>query len=229
MTFPSSFRLHALSRTLSLAAALFSFAGAAQAQYLWLQREGPFVEARMGELGKSSQPLADLVAPRAFLADGKDLPLTTEAERLAITVPAESAAPAAPAAPAVNGDLRVVASRVDSASGAPVLMHYQARFGRTEIKAVNDLELVPTEPNGNTFKLVWKGNTVPASQVNVDTSEGWRRVLKPAKDGTVTLGTPFPGLYLLEVTARVNGAVTVDGKKYEDVRHTATLSFEVPR
>lgn len=217
MTFPSSFLLHALSRTLSLAAALFSIAGVAQAQSLWLQREGPVVEARMGELGKSSQPLAGLLAPRAFLADGKDLPLTVEAERLAITVPA------------VNGDLRVVASRVDNTSGAPALIHYQARFGRAEARAVNDLELVPTEPNGNTFKLVWKGNTVPASQVNVDTSEGWRRVLKPAKDGTVTLGTPFPGLYLLEVTARVNGAVTVDGKKYEDVRHTATLSFEVPR
>ena len=88
---------------------------------------------------------------------------------------------------------------------------------------------MPTEPNGNTFKLVWKGNTVAASQVNVDTAEGWRRVLKPAKDGTVTLTTPFPGLYVLEVTARVNGAVTVDGKKYEEVRHTATLSFDVPR
>lgn len=220
MTFPFSFRLQALSRTLSFAAALFSIAGAAQAQYIWLQREGPVVEARMGELGKSSQPLAGLLAPRAFLADGKDLPLTVEAERLAIAVPA---------APPATADLRVVTSRIDNTSGTPALIHYQARFGRTETKAVNDLELVPTEPNGNTFKLVWKGNTVPASQVNVDTSEGWRRVLKPAKDGTVTLGTPFPGLYLLEVTARVNGAVTVDGKKYEDVRHTATLSFEVPR
>lgn len=220
MTFLSSFRLHPLSRAPWLAAALCSIAGAAQAQYLWLQREGPVVEARMGGLHEGSEPLAGLVAPRAFLADGKDLPLTAEAERLAITVPA---------APSANADLRVVTSRVDSASGAPVLHHYQARLGRTETKAVNDLELVPTEPHGNTFKLVWKGNTVAASQVNVDTADGWRRVLKPARDGSVTLGTPFPGLYLLEVTARVNGAVTADGKRYEDVRHTATLSFEVPR
>lgn len=217
MTFLSSFRLCSLTRSLSLAAALVSLAGASQAQYLWLQREGPVVEARMGDLAKGGQPLAGLLAPRAFLADGKDLPLAAEAERLAIS------------APATPADLRVVTSRVDGASGTPVLNYYQAKFGRAETKAVNDLELVPTEPNGNTFKLVWKGNTVAASQVNVDTSEGWRRVLKPSKDGTVTLGTPFPGLYLLEVTARVNGAVTVDGKKYEDVRHTATLSFEVAR
>ena len=69
-----------------------------------------------------------------------------------------------------------------------------------------------------------------ASQVNVETSEGWRRVLTPAKDGTVSFVPSFPGLYVLEVSARVNnGSVTLDGRKYTDVRHTATLSFEVAR
>jgi hypothetical protein len=34
---------------------------------------------------------------------------------------------------------------------------------------------------------------------------------------------------VLEVTARVNGAVTVDGKQYDEVRHTATSSFDVAR
>jgi hypothetical protein len=34
---------------------------------------------------------------------------------------------------------------------------------------------------------------------------------------------------VLEVTARVNGAVTVDGKQYAEVRHTATSSFDVAR
>ncbi|QNK69174.1 hypothetical protein [Variovorax sp. PAMC26660] len=206
----SSFRI----RSISLAAALLATAGAAQADYLWLSRDGAAAAARVGELDKTPQPAASVTAPRAFLADGKDLPLTVEADRVRI-----------PGA-AAGTDLRAVASRV---TGENTLTQYQARWGRTETKAVNDLELVPTEPNGNTFKLVWKGNTVAASQVNVDTAEGWRRVLKPAKDGTVTLTTPFPGLYVLEVTARVNGAVTVDGKKYEEVRHTATLSFDVPR
>lgn len=217
MNFLSSFRFRSMAQSLSLAGVLLSLAGASQAQYLWLQREGRVVEARMGELGKSSQPLAGLLVPRAFLADGKDLPLTVEAVRLAVTVPDTPA------------DLRVVTSRVDATSATPVLYYYQAKFGRVETQAVNDLELVPTEPGGNTFKLVWKGNAVAVSQVNVDTSAGWRRVLKPSKDGTITLDTPFPGMYLLEVTARVNGVVTVDGMKYEDVRHIATLSFEVTR
>ncbi|RQO39711.1 hypothetical protein DBV14_30710 [Variovorax sp. KBW07] len=207
-----SFRI----RSLSAVIALLATAGTAQADYLWLSRDGAAATAtaRVGELEKTPQPVASVSAPRAFLADGKDLPLTVETDRVLIPVAA------------AGTDLRAVASRV---TGESTLVQYQARWGRTETKAVNDLELVPTEPNGNTFKLVWKGNTVAASQVNVDTAEGWRRVLKPAKDGTVTLATPFPGLYVLEVSARVNGAVTVGGKKYEEVRHTATLSFEVPR
>ena len=200
-------------RSLSLAASLVAAAGAAHAEYLWLQRDGATAEARFGEVGRPAQPVAALAAPRVFLADGKDLPLTAEAERVVVVVPA-------------GADLRAAARRVGD-DGA--LHLYQARWDRAETKAVNDLELVPTAPNGNTFKLVWKGNTVAATQVNVDTSEGWRRVLRPAADGTITLPTPFPGLYVLEVTAKVNGAATVDGKKYEDVRHTATLSFEVPR
>ncbi|MFC7298286.1 hypothetical protein [Herminiimonas aquatilis] len=184
----------------------------AHAEYVWLEREvNGATSAYIGELDGTRLAPTAIIAPRAYLADGKDLPLTTEAERLVI-------------GSAVKGDVRLVASRVGEKG---ILNYYQAKNGRSEIKAVNDLELVPTEANGNTFKLVWKGNTVAASQVNVDTSEGWRRVLKPAKDGTVTLVTPFPGRYLLEVTARINGSVTIDGKKYEDVRHTATLTFEV--
>lgn len=184
----------------------------AHAEYVWLERDASGVaSAYMGEMDGARVAPAAITAPRAYLADDKDLPLTTESERLLI-------------GGVVNGDIRLVASRVDDKG---VLNYYQAKSGRSELKALNDLELVPTEVNGNTFRLVWKGNTVAASQVNVETSEGWRRVLKPAKDGTVTLTTPFSGRYLLEVTARINGSVTVAGKKYDDVRHTATLTFEV--
>lgn len=203
---PSRFAAFAATAVMAAAAC-----GAAQADYIWIERDAAAAHAHVGELGGTRQPATSVASPRAFLADGKDLPLTVESD--AFTVPAAS-----------SGDLRLVANRV---SDGGTLTYYQARFGRAGTQAVNDLELVPTTPEGNTFRLMWKGNAVAASQVNVETSEGWRRVLKPAKDGTVSMGTPFPGLYVLEVTARVNGAVTVDGKKYEDVRHTATLSFEV--
>lgn len=182
-----------------------------RADYVWLEPGQAGTRAFVGMHEANIQTdVAALNSSRAFVADGKELLLQKEKNHFLIA-PAE-------------GDVRLTAQVV---SQGEVLNFYQAKLGRSETKAVNDLELIPTEPNGNVFKLVWKGNAVAASQVNVSTSEGWLRSLKPAEDGTVTLKTPFPGLYVLEVAARVNGSATYQGKKYEDVRHTATLSFEV--
>lgn len=206
-----SFRL---AVALGVMALCLMLAAPASADYVWLQRDAAgSVTGRLGEVGKPPLPADGLAAPRAFLADGKTLPLVIETDRMVVSSQPE-------------GDLRLVASR-SRAEG--VLNVFQAKAGRTETEAVNDLELVPIEANGNRFKLMWKGTAVAASKVNVDTGEGWMRVLKPEADGAVTLATPFSGLYVLEVTAKVEGPVTIDGRKYEDVRHTATLSFEVPR
>lgn len=184
----------------------------AQANYLWLEQAEGGIKGYWGLYESERLNPAGLAATRAFLQDGADLSLSRTAEAIAIASPS-------------GADLRLSAQAV---SAGNVLNFYQARFGREETKAVNDLELVPTSSHGNTFKLVWKGTVVAASQVNVTTSAGWIRSLKPAEDGSVSLDTPFPGLYVLEVTARVNGSMTYQGKKYEDVRHTATLSFVVP-
>lgn len=195
-----------------LALSLLSIITPVQANYLWLEQAEDGIKGYWGLYESERLNPAGLTATRAFLQDGADLNLTRTAEAIAIASPSAA-------------DLRLSAQAV---SAGNVLNFYQARFGREETKAVNDLELVPTTSNGNTFKLVWKGTVVAASQVNVTTSAGWLRSLKPAEDGSVSLETPFPGLYLLEVTARVNGSMTYQGKKYEDVRHTATLSFVVP-
>lgn len=185
----------------------------AEPDYVWLQRDGAQMTAHAGELDK---PLATLPTgldeARAIGPDGKSKP--AQAQGGQYVLPAER-----------NGDTRFAATLPGSDG---VLTYYQARFGRAETKAVNDLELVPTEANGSTFRLFFKGRPVPASQVNVSTSEGWSRVLKPAADGSVSFRPSFPGLYVLEISARVNNAsATVAGKKYDNVRHTATLSFDV--
>ena len=199
---------------LAVLALSLSLAQSAHADYLWLQRDGAQARVFAGELPKPLAQLPALRDAKPVAPEGQPLALETAANHFAFT-------------PAAPGDARFTATRTD-ADG--VLTYFQAKFGRAETKAVNDLELVPTEAGGNTFQLVFKGRPVAASQVNVDTSEGWRRVLTPAKDGTVSFEPSFPGLYVLEVSARVdNGAVTLDGKKYTDVRHTATLSFEVAR
>lgn len=185
----------------------------ARADYLWIQPEANGAKVFAGELHKPLESLPVLQDAKAVLPETKEAPYELAVDHFGV--------------PKAAGDMRFAATR---ASTDGVLTYYQARFGRTETKSVNDLELVPTEPNGNTYQLVFKGRSVAASQVKVETSEGWRRTLTPAKDGTVSFVPYIPGLYVLEVTARVNnGSVTLNGKKYDDVRHTATLSFEVPR
>ncbi|WP_036594017.1 hypothetical protein [Ottowia thiooxydans] len=190
------------------------------ADYLWLQPQAGGAQVYAGELLKPLEKLPALTDAQTVVPEGKQAPAYEQASdhfRLARGAVGEGSA----------GDIRFIATH---AGADGVLTYYQARLGRSEIKAVNELELVPTQSGGNTFRLMFKGRPVAASQVNVDTSEGWRRILTPAKDGTVSFTPSFPGLYVLEVTARVNsGSVTLGGRKYDDVRHTATLSFEVPR
>jgi hypothetical protein len=208
-------------KSMVLAASLVGTVCAAQAEYVWVEpasaATGGQVRAYVGELeGSKRLPANSVTSARIFLADEKDLPLTPEADFYATQVTGA-------------GDVRATARRVGKGEGDSITF-YQAKFGRSETKAMNDLELVPVNSGGNTFQLVFKGRKVSATQVNVQTSDGWRRVLKPSEDGTVSIATPFPGLYVLEVSAKVGGLPTiVDGKKYEDVRHTATISFDVPK
>jgi len=195
----------------AVAAACLIGSCAANADYVWLEPSADGTRAFIGQHESANRAdITVLNSSRAFVADGQVLPLKKQHDHLLV-----DPAP---------GDIRLTAQVVGQGD---VLHFYQAKLGRSETKPVNDLELVPLEPNGNTFKLVWKGNAVAASQVNVSTSQGWVRTLKPAEDGTVTLTPLFSGLYVLEVTARVNGSATYQGKQYADVRHSATLSFEV--
>ena len=198
-----------------LAAAATLAVPAAHADYLWLQQDAGQARAYAGELRKPLELLPALEDAKQVLPDGKSLPLKADAHHFTVD---------AGQGPG-QGDVRIAATR-PGANG--VLTYYQARFGRNDTKAVNDLELVPTTAGGDAFQLMFKGRKVAASQVNVQTSEGWYRTLTPSQDGTVSFKPYFPGLYVLEVTARVdNGSVTLDGRKYTDVRHTTTLSFEV--
>jgi hypothetical protein len=190
--------------------ALF-LASTAHAQYFWIDTDTDGKRIQSGELNKPGAALLVQDA-RAFSADGKAVAL-------------EAADGAYKTAVGNSGDLRFTANRVEDKG----LVVYHARFGRQETKAVSDLELVPTTPGGDTYRLFWKGNAVAAAQVNVSTSEGWSRVLRPAADGSISFIPSFPALYVLEISAKLNGAVTVAGTKYDDVRHVATLSFRVAR
>jgi hypothetical protein len=200
--------IRALRSCIALAGLCIFTSQACAATYVWLDKEASGgIKASYGEVNGKKQPVAGLTATRAFLADGRDLGLTAAGDTISIATPVSSQ------------DMRFTARSANQ--------FYYARFGRNETRAMNDLELVPTEANGNTFKLYWKGNAAPASQVNVMTEDGWTRVLKAEPDGSVKLSTSVPGLYVLWIEVQVNGGASIDGKPSDSVRHIATLSFRV--
>lgn len=201
-------KMHLLSRL--LCCTILMCAAQAQAAYVWLDKEAGSVKAYLGELHAKKEPVSALTGARAYQASGgRDLGLMIEATAFSISTP-------------LSGDLRFTARAVNDKDG---LQYYHARFGRSETAAASDLELVPTTANGNVFRLLWKGSPVAAPQASVSTGEGWSRTLKAESDGTLKLPVSFPGLYVLEVSVKVSGALTVDGKQYDGARHTATLSF----
>lgn len=203
-------RKNLLAGTCVVLGMLLATSASAQ-QYVWLSKDDAgVVSAQSGALHEPPLAVTPLAAMKAT-SDTKVLPLQAEAQRVVI-------------ASEGNKDIRFTATEERD----QMLIYHQARLGRHDTTAVNDLELVPTTPNGNTFKLMWKGSAIAASQVNVVTSDGWYKTLTPAADGSIALATPFSGLYVMDVTVRVNNAsVTLGNKKYDDVRHSATLSFEV--
>lgn len=223
---PSFFPRHLLRTTAAwsavLAAAVVLAPSAWAAPYVWVTSDRAGALAHVGELipSRKASPAPALSDPRAMLTDGKALALRPAGDGYAIAMPSSTP----------TSDVRFTARSLASNG---VLTIYEARAGRSDTKPVNDLELVPTEPNGTTFRLYWKGNPVTATEVNVQTSAGWRRALYAAPDGTVSLVSPdfpalFPSRYVLDVTVKVNGKVTLDGKTYDQVQHTATLTFDVP-
>lgn len=184
---------------------------AAHADYVWIERnDGSAATVHAGRLDGEREALDP--APTEVRSGGAQVEVAAEGKSLRLSGLEE------------GKDVRL---RTYAEQGEGVLMYYQTRHGRNETTPELDFELVPTEPGGNTFRLMWMGNPMKASHVQVVTSEGWSRTLEPAEDGSVTLTTPFPGLYVLYMSARTSGWAEVDGKRYKDVRHTATLSFNV--
>ncbi len=206
-----TFRLGIWSKPIFLSVSML-LAGTAHAQMIWIERDGEQAQVRVGELSAPLPALPALRDAKAVRPDGTGANLNTAVDRFSFV--------------AGDADARFTAARI-GADG--VLTYFQARHGRRETKAVNDLELVPTEAGGSTFRLIFKGYPTKAGRINVETAAGWRKSFAPNPDGSVTLDTPIPGLYVLQVSAKLDNAdVTIDGKKYADVRYTATLSFEVP-
>lgn len=197
-----------------------SFAASARAHFVWLERDAATgsTAAYFGEWAAGLRETRDgylklIAAPRAFAADGSELPVKIEHDHIAI---------AAPATP-IPGDLRL--ENLYRPEKGDNLVHYQAKLGRADTAARFALELVPVAADSNTFTLLLRGEPLAETDVTLFTSSGWNRTFKTDAPGRVTLETPWPGQCVVEAGHVENRAGEHEGRAHQGVRHVATVTF----
>ena len=89
------------------------------------------------------------------------------------------------------------------------------------------LEIVPVTEAGKTrFQLLAKGKPVPAAEGTVVLPDGSKEKVTTDKDG-YTPGYEKTGRYAAYIKSNESKAGEHDGKKYEEVRHYATLVVDL--
>ena len=193
---------------------------AARAHFVWLERDtSGAVAAYFGEWSDNVRETRDgylklIRAPKAFAADGRELPVEIRHDRLAV------------ATEGAFGDIRL--ANLFFPEKGTTLVHYQARLGRAGSPTQLPLELAPVAADSNTFTLLFRGQPLADTGVTLFTSTGWQRTFKTDADGRVTIETPWPGPAVLEVTHLEKTAGQHEGRAYEAIRHVATLMIAVP-
>ena len=199
--------------------------GAAQAHFVWVERDGDGVaRAYFGEWAdevreKSGGALDRIKSPRAFLTDRtKTLPIERRVDYIEIAV-------------AGAGDVRVVeeglAPREDARAGGKTKTVFHAKGGRRDTRAVLDLELIPVTANGSTFTLLLRGQPLAKAEVKVFGPPKWEKSFRTDDQGRVTLQTPWAGWYVVEVVHVEEKPGESGGEPYNRLRHVSTLSFVV--
>jgi hypothetical protein len=219
-----------ISCVISLAAALF--AGSVQAHQIWLEQDGKNAALYFGEfrsnlhevspgiLDKLSQPTARLltsngVSPVALEKKKNDYSVAALPQKGQSLIVEDLDYPVREA----HGELGL---------SGKMLWRPAARFvpdlGARDAKLM--LDIVPTGA-ANTFSVVWNGAPVPGAKIEVIAMSGWSREFTADEKGSVHAPLPWRGRYVLLTHHTEKTPGEQDGKPYDFITYTSTLSFEL--
>jgi len=197
--------------------------GVAHAHYVWLERDGDGpVRAYYGEWiddirEKTGGLLDRFKAPRVFLGASNE-PLQVKRNENDLEVAAKG-----------PSDVRFVENgippRDDKEKGGKTRTIYYAKHGRSETAAKLDLELVPTEPNGKTFVLMFFGKPLSKIELTMIGPPKWEKKLTTDDQGRVALPMPWAGRYVLEVMHFDEKTAGANEEKFRRTRHISSVSF----
>jgi hypothetical protein len=197
-----------------------------QAHEIWLEQD-PSGPARVF-IGEPEYPVPAggdpefprLRAPTVFRSDPAKLAtLTRRADHIE-------------AALAGSGDIRLRDAAIFDPERQPDGSYsariYYARAGRSEPKASLDFEIVPQEPGGNVFQILFKGQPTPREGVRIIRPDGWLKNIKSDEAGRFAVPTELSGRYLVYVDHEERADHQHGEMRVSKTTHVATLTFVKP-
>lgn len=196
----------------------------ASAHFIWLEQADNQTKLYFGEYEgglreKTGGRLDTIVAPEAFVLDGKVVPL------------------------ALKRNVDFIA--VDGANNQPVIAHelsmkvkdmtkyyfgiakpmYYARIGTgaAEIGSMNALDIQPL--GNNKVRVNLNGKALSKAKLKVIAPNQWLQELDADEKGEATFNMPWVGLYVIEVVYLEPNKGSYQGDAYENIRHVSTLSI----
>lgn len=105
------------------------------------------------------------------------------------------------------------------------LLTYHAKAGRQNLKAESELDIVPTQLNGNSFTVLFQGKPAADVEVTVFSPQYWLKKYTTNEQGQITIVTPWKGQYVLEVGKEADKAGQFNQQAYKKQYLVTTLSF----
>lgn len=220
-----------LAWALVMGGLLFAASSPASAHYLWLELQGQGARLYFGEVNEvreqSPGRLDDIPQPRVW------------------SVPAAAAGAAEHRAARLRGafavDSAVGPNLVAMESGYPVQDWTRLGLGIVKpvfyarlspwpasavVPAAPELRLdVQPVPGSGAVRVLFDGKPLAGAKLAVHAPNGWDQEQKADAEGQVLLALPWRGQYVLEVIHREPAAGEFQGRRFESVRHRATLTI----
>ncbi|CZE48169.1 hypothetical protein [Campylobacter geochelonis] len=99
-----------------------------------------------------------------------------------------------------------------------------ARDGRSQSVNLTKFDIVPTEPNSNTFNLYFDGKPLEKGVLNVIAPNGWSKNFK-IKNKVATIDTPWDGRYIIKASYEEMSEHKFDDIDFKSIKYSTTLSF----
>ena len=229
--------LHTCAAALGLAG-LFAVLPAA-AHYIWIEQDSGhqsrlfFGEYQDGEREKSPGRLDEITKPQAWLIDasGKREPL----EVIRRTNHFDLGVVRHGASTVIAEEHGYGVKDWNKHGHGVVKPMFYARYTPLKAKAPEKpeltLDILPEAADGSvsrTFTVYFRNSPLAKAKIKAHAPNLSTGEQSTDENGKATIPTAMTGQYVLEVIHRENRPGEFDGKKYEAVRHRATLTFTLP-